>query len=201
MSITVDVINPATLSVSHAWVDPKPFRAWSTFLISQSGLPWRALAIAADVPQSMMRRLLSRNLAQAQIRRIRAVDGRRLLALTPDVIVQRGHARVPAVVTSYLVWMLSLYFPVRSVAGFLDVSPAEVYRLLDRPQWCPTRLQWRAQAAAPAHRRIDESDSLAALAAAAQVFFSRRPPAGQSHPKGSAPLPLSKVADSSSLVA
>ncbi|HEY9289929.1 MAG TPA: hypothetical protein VIP98_01500 [Microlunatus sp.] len=75
-----------------AWVDPAPFRAHLRRLIRESGVPWRTLAMLAEVPPGPVEHLLLGH-AGRPLRRLHPMIANRLFHLTLDVV--RDAAVVP----------------------------------------------------------------------------------------------------------
>ncbi len=80
--------------VDPGWVLAAPFRAHLRYLIDTTGLPWRALALAAGVEPSVVRGLLHGR-AGRPLKRLDPDSAARLLRLSPATVDQMSRRRVP----------------------------------------------------------------------------------------------------------
>lgn len=76
------------------WVIAGPFRAHVHYLLGTARLPWRALAIYADVPANLVRSLAHGRPGTPH--RIPAGAARALLAVTPELLAETRHTPVRA---------------------------------------------------------------------------------------------------------
>lgn len=140
---------PQLLSTSFEWVEAAPFRAHARNLVATTGLPWRAVAIAARVPSRVVGRLVGEGTRSG---RVRSSDAERLLELTPERLARRGRLPVASTVTTAMVRILmSAGFTAAQVAHMLECDLFAV-TALQRGRWstCPLELEWRSKAAAEA---------------------------------------------------
>lgn len=133
------------------WVDAAPFRTHLQHLLGVSRLPWRVLAVAADVPDRMVQRLLFES--HRSLRRIRHIDARHLMELTPQRLTQMDRSAVPAALARrQSLALLAAGADRLEVATFLGCTPQALRHLTDgRTRWCSAMLTARAEAAARAH--------------------------------------------------
>lgn len=92
--VEVDFEDPPT-EAETVWVTAAPFRAHVRLLIVQSGLPWRTLAMLAEVPTTGMDALLHGRSGRA-VTSIHPLLARRLYDLTIDSIADAGRHQVSA---------------------------------------------------------------------------------------------------------
>lgn len=143
-------MRPTTSRGCDSWVLAAPFRAHVRDLVEGTGLPWRAVAVALDVPSGVLKALM---FPRPGTRRIRHRDAAGLLAVTPDRLNSRGRMLVSASATTSAVRALGrLGFDDATVAEFLGCDAAAV-GVLRQGRWlvCPWAWQWRAMAACEAH--------------------------------------------------
>ena len=129
------------------WVDAAPFRAWLRQLLSDTGLPWRVLARAAQVQPGVVQRLL-----QAPPRQIRRRDAQQLLRLDTATFGWLSREPAPCETVRLLAWTLGLRgaAPVE-IAHFIGSDIASVRHLMaGAPIWCSRLMQLRAEAACQA---------------------------------------------------
>lgn len=67
--------------IPQQWVASAPFRAHFHLLLEDTGLPWRVLALAINLPVPLARRLA---LSPPGRHRMRVADARRIIAVTPQ---------------------------------------------------------------------------------------------------------------------
>ncbi|GAB3924244.1 hypothetical protein GCM10011575_03060 [Microlunatus endophyticus] len=87
------------------WVDAAPFRAHVRHLMELTGVPWRTLAVLADVPPQSVDHLL-RGRAGRPVPRLHPLIAERLFHLTHTAVVDAGRRRVHAARTRVLLGCL-----------------------------------------------------------------------------------------------
>ncbi|NLT31281.1 MAG: hypothetical protein GXX86_12645 [Propionibacterium sp.] len=132
----------------RGWLPAGPYRQHLRRLITDSGLPWRAIALYAGVPVRFVRRLAGarppRRVPMAVAQRLWAVTEADLAALagTP------GRRRVTA---RRVRWLLDRGVPPDRIAAMVGVSTGDVERLGRDRGWCSARTELLARAAVQAH--------------------------------------------------
>lgn len=147
--------SPTSIPCPSDLVDATAFRAWVRQLISDTGLPWRAIARAAGVPSSVVAQLLH-GVNGHHVRMIPRRHAQRLLGLTHRRLAEMATQPAPCSALRMLMWRLGLDgASVEEMARFTTVPPHELRTLMSGSDvWC-TRLQMlRAEAACEA-RGID----------------------------------------------
>lgn len=145
------VIHPGvarTASTATGWVAAAPFRAWLRQLMSDTGLPWRVLARAAQVPPSVAKGLL----VDERLPQIRHHDAERLIKLAPATFEWLAREPARCETMRLLAWTLGLQgaAPV-DIAKFIGTDIVSVRRLMaGAPVWCSKLMQLRAEAACQA---------------------------------------------------
>lgn len=87
------------------WVDAAPFRAHVRHLIELTGVPWRTLAVLADVPPQSVDHLL-RGRSGRPVPRLHPLIAERLFHLTDTAVADAGQRRVHATRTRALLGCL-----------------------------------------------------------------------------------------------
>lgn len=89
--------DPSTVlrAESGRWVHAAPFRRYAEHLVEASKLPWRVVALAADIPAGTMHGLLYGR-AGRRTYRIRERDAAALLSVTPGWLISLSARPVPA---------------------------------------------------------------------------------------------------------
>ncbi len=143
---------------SVSWVDARPFRAHLKDIVSQTGLPWRVVAIASRVPESTVKRLISSDRRPGKIRHC---DAQTIISIDPEELIGRAKLQVFAAYTKNLAdLLLDSGISLVRLAEFLGLSNQEITALLTTNIWCRLETQWRAQAACSAHQLIWDDLSL-----------------------------------------
>lgn len=113
------------------WVQAAPFRVHLRRVLESTGLPWRALAGYAGVPDNVVRSLLGRP-ERRPLQRLAPHYAARLLALDPARI--RRDLAMPGSMEWARLWVDTLLadgWTVRRVAAVSGMSPAAVRSLRD----------------------------------------------------------------------
>ncbi len=116
--------------VAHAeWLPAAPFRSHVRRLIDASGLPWRAVALAARVPPKVVKTLLHGRHGRARPRLPR-VAAQQLMLLTEDSLLALRRRRESGwVLHAYVRRLLRAGFDVDDVAVLLRVDPSRLESL------------------------------------------------------------------------
>lgn len=132
-------------------VDAVAFRALARQLISDTGLPWRALARAAGVDPSIMAQLLM-GVNGHEIRMLPRRDAERLLGLTRERLERLRREPAPCSAVRMMAWRLGLEgIGVDRLAGFLAMSGHDLRQLMAGANvWCSRWSMLRAEAACQA---------------------------------------------------
>ncbi|MGJ3507376.1 hypothetical protein [Enemella sp. A6] len=132
----------------RGWVPAGPYRQHLLRLMSQSRLPWRAVAIHAEVPMRFVRRLAGPRYP----RRVPAAVALRLVTVTEAEVI--GLAATPGrrrVTARRVRWLLDQGLARDQVAEMLEISAADADRLGRDRGWCSARTELLARAAVQAH--------------------------------------------------
>lgn len=141
----------STVITAHDWVDAAPFRAWVRQLVSDTGLPWRAIARAAGVTSATVHALLAGRNGHP-VRRLRQMDGRLLLQLDHQRLTALAGEPASCDSLRALAWSLGLRGcrPVE-IAEFVGVDALSIRNLMAGGSiWCSRLQLLRAEAACEA---------------------------------------------------
>lgn len=150
------------------WVDAAPFRAHVRHLMETSGVPWRVLALYAQVPQPVVRALVTGH-DRRPVRRIAPAYARALLAVTPAALRWSRSHRVRGEHTASLCReLMAAGWDVGQIATMIGLGCEQTRSLLEnRLVTVPEMTEFSARAACLAHRlRDDDTDLFAAGAQA-----------------------------------
>lgn len=138
----------------NSWVDAAPFMLHTRWLLAVSGLPWRALAVAAGVPSGVVRALAG---SGPRTGRMRSRDAARLLKLQPDTLAERARTNVPIHTTRRMMRILSNRgWPDAAIAEFVGCDEFSVTAIrMGHRDTCFQEWEWRVEAAAEAHGLIE----------------------------------------------
>lgn len=153
----VDLSLPASTE-DDTWVSSAPFRAHVHRLMDLSGLPWRAIAMHACVPERVVQRLVGPPRRGGRIVRAYAA---RLFAITPQELRRLGRTWQAAEPTSELIRALvSSGWTVDGLADALRLSNLEIGDLaMGRQQNVTYRCALMVRAAAQAHGLLVDPDA------------------------------------------
>lgn len=132
-------------------VDAAAFRALARQLISDTGLPWRAVARAAGIDPGVMAQLLM-GVNGHEIRMIPRRCAEALLGLTRERLLQLRNEPAPCAAVRMMAWRLGLEgIDIERLAGFLAMGSHDLRRLMaGEPVWCSRWTMLRAEAACQA---------------------------------------------------
>lgn len=140
MSTTTTTLRSLGADAGAHWVLATPFRAHLRHLGRTTGVPWRALAIAAGVEPTLVRALLHGR-GGRPLKRLHPEAARRLLELTPRSVDALRHRRVVAVeVPRRLRDLRSAGVGTEELASWLQLPRQEVLALLEGSSPCCTEL-------------------------------------------------------------
>lgn len=151
-------LNLLASAKDDTWVSSAPFRAHVHRLMDLSGLPWRAIAMHACVPERVVQRLAGPARRGGRIVRAYAA---RLLAITPQELRRLGRTWQAAEPTSELIRALvSSGWTVGALADALRISRLEIGELAKGRQPNVTyRCALLVRAAAQAHGLLVDPDA------------------------------------------
>lgn len=151
-------LNLLSSAKDDTWVASAPFRAHVHRLMDLSGLPWRAIAIHACVPERVVQRLVGPARRGGRIVRSYAA---RLLAITPQELRRLGRTWQAAEPTSHCIRaLLSSGWTVPGLADALRLSNLEIGELARGRQPNVTyRCALMVRAAAQAHGLLVDPDA------------------------------------------
>lgn len=140
MSTTTPTLHSLGADRDAHWVLATPFRAHLRHLGRTTGVPWRALALAAGVEPTLVRALLHGR-GGRPLKRLHPEAARRLLELTPRSVEALRHRRVVAgEVPRRLRELRAAGVGTEELADWLQVPRSEVLALLEGPPGCCTQL-------------------------------------------------------------
>ena len=141
----------STIITAHDWVDAAPFRAWVRQLVSDTGLPWRAIAHAAGVTSATVHALLAGRNGHP-VRRLRQMDGRLLLQLDHQRLAALAGEPASCDSLRALAWSLGLRgCRPAEIAEFVGVDALSIRNLMAGGSiWCSRLQLLRAEAACEA---------------------------------------------------
>lgn len=148
MDHDVDLFDSPTTFHNHHWVASAVFRTHLQHLLAGSGLPWRAIALYADLPAGLVRRLAGTR----PPKRIPADVAANLLSV--DVVeLERLRCRTGRwePVARQLSWLVDHGHDARALAQMVQMRPEEVERTLQGRRWCSQRTELLARSAVHAH--------------------------------------------------
>lgn len=123
-------IDLPSIDIVQPWVAAAPFRAHVRHVLRGSGLPWRALAVAAQVEPTVVRTLLHGRSGRP-VKRLHPGSARRLLAVDAVTLAERRLTHVAAApVVEQLRAATAAGVDLPTMAGWLRLSPSEVSVLL-----------------------------------------------------------------------
>lgn len=137
----------------HAWVQAAPFRAHVRHLIDATGIPWRAVAIAARVPPASVRTLLAGR--EGRLRpRISRRTAECLMAVRVDDLREARFIPVPAARTGRMLSALRRQgLSWEELAAMLGTDAVTLARIAaGGRRTCPALLELLAEAACGAHQ-------------------------------------------------
>ncbi len=135
---------------SH-FVDAAPFRAWLCYIIDSTHLPWRAVALIAQVPPTVIYTLLFGRYGQ-HLSTIRRQDAEALLSITFSRIDEISSTDIDVdLVRPYLFSLMSHKHGISKIASYLNTTMHRAADILDKEvDHCPLVFLYRAQAACQA---------------------------------------------------
>lgn len=140
MSTTTTTLHSLGTGGDTHWVLATPFRAHLRHLVRTTGVPWRALALAAGAEPTLVRALLHGR-GGRPLRRLHPETARRLLELTPRSVEGLRHRRVVAgEVPRRLRELRAAGVGTEELAAWLQTPRHEVIALLEGPPGCCTEL-------------------------------------------------------------
>lgn len=144
---------PTIPATDWRWVAAAPFRAHLRHLMSETQLPWRALAGHAGVPDRVVRGLLLGR-AGRPMRRIAPHYARRLLRLTPEQLQRSLQELIPSDQAQHAAHLLlGAGWSPRELMTVAEVTRPEIDALLmGQVSRVPRRVQTLLAAAARAHQ-------------------------------------------------
>jgi len=157
----------------NSWVPAQVFAAHVRWLVAQTAVPWRVIAVLSGVSSRTIARLVG---VGAPIRRIRSIDATRLIGIRPEHIFATTTTLVDATSTRRRIHMLCTSgWSMDHVAGFLGAHHRTVQELArGNSTTCTLMVRLRAIAACehlqiPAKGSVPTTDSthIAALPDAA----------------------------------
>lgn len=132
------------------WVDSDPFRAHVCALQAETGLPWRAIALAAGVSPRCVGSLLHGRQGR-RVRRLRSVDAAALMHL--DVAAVQGlrtsHVSARTAQAAGL-HLLSRGASIDTLARWCQTPVSELRAVLGGARWCRAIVSLHLRAAADA---------------------------------------------------
>lgn len=138
------------LDTRTEWVCAHEFRAHLRHLGSATGAPWRVLGLLSGVSSRTVERLVGHG---RPLRRIRAVDAERLLLLCETTVETAQRQAVdPSSTIKRVHALLEAGHSLLDIAGYLDLSPAQLGQLIAGPgRRCTMMTRMRAKAACEAY--------------------------------------------------
>ncbi|MVA77353.1 hypothetical protein GC722_15180 [Auraticoccus sp. F435] len=115
---------------AHGWVLAAPFRAHLRHVASATGLPWRALALAAGVEPALVRALLHGR-AGRPLKRLHPESAARLLRLGTDTAAQLSQQVAAGPVHALLRDLVAEGAGEAELAAWLQLPRAQVRALAD----------------------------------------------------------------------
>lgn len=141
------------------WVSAAPFRAHVLSLMSQTGLPWRTIAIAADVPSPAMRTLLFGRAGKSRPF-LYGPHARRLLALSGDSLrMVAGSPRRSTPSRQALQHLMAAGMDLDRIVAATGLRREEMESILAGRRWCTGLVDLILRSLADRHR-LDVDDEL-----------------------------------------
>lgn len=147
---------------SYGWVEAAPFRAKFKDLIFQTGLAWRPLAIAIDLPSQVAKSLLFGR-GGVPIGRIRWLDANRIMGVDAGQLKQLAQQPADLDELKLALVLLSAHVEPVALCTELNISEAQLRRLRSGQGWA-TRLTQILAIAACESRGIELDDWRQSLA-------------------------------------
>lgn len=111
----------------NSWVPAQVFAAHVRWLVAQTAVPWRVIAVLSGVSSRTIARLVG---VGAPIRRIRSIDATRLIGIRPEHIFATTTTLVDATSTRRRIHMLCTSgWSMDHIAGFLGAHHRTVQGL------------------------------------------------------------------------
>lgn len=144
--------SPSQPCADHKWVFRSHLSRHVRYLVAATDTPWRVVAHLAGVPSATVASMVTPG--RRPRARIRFIDARRLLMVTPETVKTAETTMVPATPTINRIETLSRAGHCRhQIAGYLKLSAGELASLADGElPSCTLMVRLRAQAACEAHR-------------------------------------------------
>lgn len=147
------------------WIEAAPFRAHLRHLISASGVPWRVIATVADIPPSVLQRLLTGRNGRP-IRRINPDLARQLLSVSvADLHESRYRPVNAAPVARKLKNLVAAGWTPSDLSSVLGLSQVDLRSVLGGMGECTELIAIQVNASYPT-LRTQRSAQLAVPAAA-----------------------------------
>lgn len=130
----------------NSWVPAQVFAAHVRWLVAQTAVPWRVIAVLSGVSSRTIARLVG---VGAPIRRIRSIDATRLIGIRPEHILATTTTLVDATSTRRRIHMLCTSgCSMDHIAGFLGAHHRTVQGLANGDSTtCTLMVRLRAMAA------------------------------------------------------
>lgn len=162
MDHDVDFFDSPIACHRHDWVVAAVFRTHLQDLLAGSGLPWRAIALYAQLPARLIRRLAG----PRPPKRIPAEVATSLMTLElAELEGLRCRTGRWESISRQLSWLADQGHDTRALAQMLQLTPKEVEHMLRTRRWCSQRTELLARSAVHAHlQRAPETTVFASAA-------------------------------------